>query len=117
MWEDRQSPSWPDLVRDGTATVKRTAAQGRRVLAAIREWADGPKARGLAERLAEIVPRLKRGVGQAERRVLEDDPTCDAPAVGGLNFAPQTRVPSRLNGQVGLCEETCGRPGGGVGSP
>src|SRR5690349_14668221 len=48
------------------ATVKRTAAQGKRVLEAIRERADSAKATRLAERLGEILPRLKQGIRQAE---------------------------------------------------
>jgi IS5 family transposase len=56
------------------ATVKRTAAQGKGVLTATRKRADGPKARRLAERLAEILPRLKRGIRQAEPRFLQDAP-------------------------------------------
>jgi IS5 family transposase len=56
------------------ATAKRTGAQGRRVLEALRERAEGPKARRLAARLEELLPRLKRGIGQAERRVLQEDP-------------------------------------------
>src|SRR3954449_10161209 len=56
------------------ATDKRTGAQGKRVLEVLKGHGDDPKARRLAERLGEVLPRLKQGVRQAERRVLEDDP-------------------------------------------
>src|SRR5262249_18876007 len=52
------------------ATARRTAAQGRRVLKAVQERVDEPGARRLAARLAEVLPRLKQGIRQAERRVL-----------------------------------------------
>src|SRR3954466_301579 len=55
------------------AVGKRTAAQGRRVLEALQDRADDPAARRLAVRLEEVLPRLKRAIGQAERRVLKDD--------------------------------------------
>jgi IS5 family transposase len=77
------------------ATVKRTAAQGRRVLAAIRERADSPKARRLAERLAEVLPRLKQGVRQAERRVLEGQSVPAGEKVLSL-FEPHTQVVPRF---------------------
>jgi IS5 family transposase len=77
------------------ATVKRTAAQGKRVLAAIRERADSPKATQLAERLGEILPRLKRGIRQAERRVLEDDPVPAGEKILSL-FEPHTQVVPRF---------------------
>jgi IS5 family transposase len=56
------------------AASKRTAAQGRRVAAALRQRPDDPKAARLAERLSEVLPLLGRGIVQAERRVLKDDP-------------------------------------------
>jgi IS5 family transposase len=77
------------------ATVKRTAAQGERVLEAIRERADSAKAARLAERLGEILPRLKRGIRQAERRVLQDDPVPAGEKVLSL-FEPHTRVVPRF---------------------
>ncbi len=77
------------------ATVKRTAAQGRRVLEAIRERADSAKATRLGERLAEILPRLKRGIRQAERRVLRDDPVPADEKVLSL-FEPHTQVVPRF---------------------
>jgi IS5 family transposase len=77
------------------ATVKRTAAQGKRVLAALRERADAPKPRRLAERLAEVLPRLKRGIRQAERRVLQNDPVPAGEKVLSL-FEPHTQVVPRL---------------------
>jgi transposase, IS5 family len=77
------------------AAVKRTAAQGRRVLEAIRQRADSPKATRLADRLGEILPRLKRGVCQAERRVLEDDPVPAGEKILSL-FEPHTQVVPRF---------------------
>jgi len=77
------------------ATVKRTAAQGKRVLAAVRERADEPKAGRLAERFAEILPRLKQGIRQAERRVLDDDPVPAGEKVLSL-FEPHTQVVPRF---------------------
>jgi len=77
------------------ATVKRTAAQGRRVLEAIRQRADSPKATRLAEQLGEILPRLKRGIRQAERRVLQDDPVPADEKVLSL-FQPHTQVVPRF---------------------
>jgi transposase, IS5 family len=76
------------------AAVKRTAAQGERVLEAIRERADSPKAKRLAERLGEILPRLRQGIRQAERRVLEDDPVPAGAKVLSL-FEPHTQVVPR----------------------
>jgi IS5 family transposase len=77
-----------------TATVKRTAAQGKRVLEAVRERADA-EARRLGERPAEIWPRLKRGIRQAERRGLEDDPVPAGEKVLSL-FEPHTQVVPRF---------------------
>lgn len=77
------------------ATAKRTAARGKRVLEAIRERTDSPKARRLAERLGEILPRLKQGVRQAERRVLEGDPVPAGEKVLSL-FEPHTQVVPRF---------------------
>jgi transposase, IS5 family len=77
------------------ATVKRTAAQGKRVLEVIRQRADSPKATRLAERIGEILPRLKRGIRQAERRVLEDDPVPADEKVLSL-FEPHTQVVPRF---------------------
>src|SRR5215470_1811838 len=76
------------------ATVKRTAAQGKRVLEAVRERAD-TQARRLGERMAEILPRLKQGIRQAERRVLEDDPVPADEKVLSL-FEPHTQVVPRF---------------------
>src|SRR5262245_40950380 len=73
------------------ATVKRTAAQGRRVLEAIRERADSAK----ATRLTEILPRLKQGVRQAERRVLEGETVPADEKVLSL-FEPHTPVIPRF---------------------
>jgi transposase, IS5 family len=77
------------------ATAKRTAAQGRRVLKALRGRDDDPAARRLAGRLEEVLPRLKRAVGQAERRVLKDDPVPSAEKLVSL-FEPHTQVIPRF---------------------
>lgn len=50
-------------------TAERTAGQAGRVLGALRRTA-GAAARGLAERVGEFLPRLRRAVDQARRRVL-----------------------------------------------
>src|SRR4051794_1063344 len=76
------------------AAVKRTSAQGERVLEAVRERADA-KAQRLAGRLAEILPRLKRGIRQAQRRVLEDDPVPAGEKILSL-FEPHTQVVPRF---------------------
>src|SRR6516165_531826 len=72
------------------ATAKRTAAQGKRVLKAVQERADGAKARRLAERFAEVLPRLKQGIRQAERRVLKEDPVPAGEKLLSL-FEPHTQ--------------------------
>jgi IS5 family transposase len=77
------------------ATAKRTAVQGQRVLKAVQERADEPKARRLSERFAEILPRLKPGIRQAERRVLEDDPVPAGEKLLSL-FEPHTQVIPRF---------------------
>jgi IS5 family transposase len=77
------------------ATAKRTGAQGRRVLKALRERADDPGARRLAARLEEILPRLKRGIRQAERRVIKDEPVPAAEKLLSL-FEPHTQVIPRF---------------------
>jgi transposase, IS5 family len=76
------------------AAVKRTAAQGKRVLEAIGQRADAT-ARRLGERLGAILPRLERGIRQAERRVLEDDPVPAGEKVLSL-FEPHTQVVPRF---------------------
>ena len=50
-------------------TAKRTGAQGRQVLDALQKQAKDPKAQRLADRLGHVLPQLKRGIRQAERRV------------------------------------------------
>ncbi len=77
------------------ATAKRTGAQGRRVMEALRERADDPGARRLAERLEEVLPRLKQGIGQAERRVLKNDPVPSPEKLLSL-FEPHTQVIPRF---------------------
>ena len=54
-----------------------------------------PRARRLAERLEEVLPRLKRGIGQAERRVLKDDPVPSGEKLVSL-FEPHTQVIPRF---------------------
>jgi transposase, IS5 family len=76
------------------ATAKRTGAQGQRVLEALRREGDDA-ARRLAGRLEEILPRLKRAVGQAERRVLKDDPVPSGEKLVSL-FEPHTQVIPRF---------------------
>src|SRR4051795_5362074 len=73
------------------AIGKRTGAQGRRVLEALRGHGDDPKARRLAGRLGEGLPRLKQATRQAERRVLKEAPV---PSGGKLVsvFEPHTQV-------------------------
>lgn len=77
------------------ATAKRTAAQGRRVLVTLRGRDDDPAARRLAVRLEEVLPRLKRGIVQAERRVLENDPVPSGEKLASL-FEPHTQVIPRF---------------------
>jgi IS5 family transposase len=77
------------------AAAKRTGAQGRRVLGALRGHSDDPAARRLAERLEEVLPRLKRAVGQAERRVLMDAPVPSGEKLVSL-FEPHTQVIPRF---------------------
>jgi transposase, IS5 family len=77
------------------AVAKRTAAQGRRVLGALEERADEPKAARLASRLGELLPRLKRGVDQARRRVLEGESVPAGEKLLSL-FEPHTQVVPRF---------------------
>jgi IS5 family transposase len=77
------------------ATAKRTGAQGERVRRALADRVDDPAARRLAERLAEVLPRLKQGVRQAQRRVLEDDPVPSGEKLVSL-FEPHTQVIPRF---------------------
>ena len=77
------------------AAAKRTGAQGRRVLKTLRGQGDDPAARRLAERLDEVLPRLKQAVGQAERRVLKDDPVPSVEKLVSL-FETHTQVIPRF---------------------
>ena len=77
------------------AAAKRTGAQGRRVLEALRARPDDPAARKLAERLVGVLPRLKQVIGQAERRVLQDDPVPSGEKLVSL-FEPHTQVIPRF---------------------
>jgi IS5 family transposase len=77
------------------AVAKRAGAQGRRVLAVLQGHGDDPGAKRLAERLGEVLPRLKQGIRQAERRVLENDPV-PAPEKLLSLFEPHTQVIPRF---------------------
>ena len=76
-------------------TAKRAGAQGKRVCDALQGQAKDPKARLLADRLGEVLPRLKQGIRQAERRVLEDDPVPSGEKLVSL-FEPHTQVIPRF---------------------
>jgi IS5 family transposase len=77
------------------STAGRTAAQGKRVLEVLKGHGDDPGARRLAERLGEVLPRLKQGIRQAERRVLENDPVPSPEKLLSL-FEPHTQVVPRF---------------------
>jgi transposase, IS5 family len=77
------------------AVARRTGAQGKRVLEALRGHGDDPKSGRLAERLEEVLPRLKQGVRQAERRALENDPVPSPEKLLSL-FEPHTQVVPRF---------------------
>lgn len=77
------------------ATAKRAAAQGRRVLGALQGHGDDPAARRLAGRIDEVLPMLRRAVGQAERRVLKNDPVPSGEKLVSL-FEPHTQVIPRF---------------------
>jgi transposase, IS5 family len=77
------------------AIGKRAGAQGRRVLEVLRGHGDDPSARRPAERLEGVLPMLRRAVGQAERRVLKDDPVPSAEKLVSL-FEPHTQVIPRF---------------------
>ena len=77
------------------ATTRRTAAQGRRVLEALQEQPDEPAARRLAAQLGEVLPRLKQGIRQAERRVLKGESVPAGEKLLSL-FEPHTQVIPRF---------------------
>lgn len=77
------------------ATARRTGAQGKRVLEALRGRADDPEAKRLADRLGEVLPQLKRGVVQAVRRVIKNDPVPSPEKLLSL-FEPHTQVIPRF---------------------
>jgi IS5 family transposase len=77
------------------ATAKRTGSRGRRVLEALRRRGDDPGASRLAERLAEVLPRLTQGIKRAERRVIEGDPVPSGEEPVSL-FEPHTQVIPRF---------------------
>lgn len=77
------------------ATAKRTGAQGKRVLEALRGRTDDPGAKRLADRLGEVLPQLKRGIVQAVRRVIKNDPVPSPEKLLSL-FEPHTQVIPRF---------------------
>jgi transposase, IS5 family len=77
------------------AVAKRTGAQGRRVLKALAGSCDDPAARRLAERLADVLPRLRRAAVQAERRVLKEAPVPSSEKLVSV-FEPHTQVIPRF---------------------
>jgi IS5 family transposase len=77
------------------AIGKRTGAQGRRVVEALRGHGDDPKAKRLVEHLDEALPRLKQAARQAERRVLKEDPVPSGEKLVSL-FEPHTQVIPRF---------------------
>jgi IS5 family transposase len=77
------------------ATARRTRAQGTRVLEVLQGHGDAPAARRLADRLGEVLPRLKQGIGQAERRVLKNDPVPSPEKLLSV-FEPHTQVVPRF---------------------
>jgi IS5 family transposase len=72
------------------ATARRSGAQARRVLAALR-GGDAPGAKRLAARIEEVLPRLKRAIAQAERRVIRGESVPSAEKLVSL-FDPHTQV-------------------------
>ena len=76
-------------------TAKRAGAQGKRVRDALQGEGKDPKARTLADRLGQVLPQLKQGIRQAERRVLEDDPVPSGEKLVSL-FEPHTQVIPRF---------------------
>jgi IS5 family transposase len=77
------------------AIAKRTGAQGRRVLEALRGRGDDLGAKRLAARLVDVLPRLQQAAHQAERRVLKDDPIPSGEKLVSL-FEPHTQVIPRF---------------------
>jgi transposase, IS5 family len=73
------------------AIAKRTGAQGKRVLGVLQKSGDDPGARRLADRLGEVLPRLKQGIHQAKRRILQGDPVPSGEKLVSL-FEPHTQV-------------------------
>jgi len=77
------------------AASKRTRAQGARVIDALRGRDGDRAARRLADRLGEILPRLGQVIGQAEQRVIKDDPVPSGEKLVSL-FEPHTQVIPRF---------------------
>ncbi len=76
------------------ATAQRTGAQATRVLGALKQ-AGATKARRLAERVEQFLPRLERGIGQATRRVLQGESVPAREKLLSL-FEPHTQVIPRF---------------------
>jgi transposase, IS5 family len=77
------------------AAAKRTGAQARRVLEALRERPDDARARRLAGRLGEVLPRLEQGIDQAWRRVIRGESVPAGEKRLSL-FEPHTQVVPRF---------------------
>ena len=73
--------------------AKRTAGQATRVLAALRQAA-GATARGLAERVGDFLPRLRRAIDQARRRVLAGEAVPAKEKLVSV-FEPHTQIVPR----------------------
>jgi IS5 family transposase len=76
------------------AAARRTGAQARRVVDALRR-VDGPGAERLAARLEEVLPLLRRGTEQAERRVIRGESVPSGEKLVSL-FEPHTQVIPRF---------------------
>jgi IS5 family transposase len=71
--------------------AKRTGSQARRVREALGGLGDDPRARRLAERIGELVPRLERGIDQARRRVILGESVPAGEKLLSL-FEPHTQI-------------------------
>jgi IS5 family transposase len=75
--------------------AKRTGSQADRALKALKARDDDPTAARLAARLGEFLPRLRRGIDQATRRVLEGRSVPAGEKLLSL-FEPHTQVIPRF---------------------
>jgi transposase, IS5 family len=75
--------------------AQRTGAQAERVLEVLREQADEPAAKRLAAKLGEFLPRLRRGIDQATRRVIKGE-SVPAPEKLLSLFEPHPQVIPRF---------------------